>query len=75
MIRDKVKHFVVGLLATMVFLEIGLAPIVNLALVFLIGIGKEVYDYFDYGKFDVLDILATVSPGMIVYGLLTLTVQ
>lgn len=74
MIRDKVKHFVVGLLATMVFLEIGLAPIVNFALVFLIGIGKEVYDYFDYSKFDVLDILATVLPGMIVY-LLTLTVQ
>ncbi len=40
----------------------------------LVGISKEVYDYFDYGKFDYLDILADVIGillGVLLYSIIS----
>lgn len=40
----------------------------SLGIVALFGLGKEIYDYKSYGKFDILDLLATII------GALTLTI-
>ena len=56
---DKCLHFVVCLLLTMVLSM--LIPVWAAGVtVLIIGIGKEVYDYFDYGKFDWKDLLADI---------------
>ena len=56
---DKCLHFIVCLSLTTVFstlISVWAAGVT----VLIIGIGKELYDYADYGKFDWKDLLADV---------------
>ncbi len=39
--------------------------ILAFGVVALFGAGKELYDYKSYGKFDVLDLLATISAALV----------
>ena len=65
--KDKYKHAIAGLVFAIIFSELGLSPLVTLGLVALVGVGKEVYDYIDYGLFDTWDAVATVLPVLIFY--------
>ncbi len=54
---DKIYHFVVSYaLMLTVYLVFPLA--ISAAMVFAIGVAKEIYDYADYGLFDVKDLVA-----------------
>lgn len=60
---DKQLHFLCGLLISLL---IGLYnPIYGLLTGVTAGIGKEVYDYYDYGLFDKYDMLATWAGAVI----------
>jgi hypothetical protein len=34
-------------------------------IVFAAGFAKEAYDYYDYGKWEILDVFSTVLPSLI----------
>ena len=59
---DKKLHIFIGFFISLTSVFIG---IWGLTLAILAGIGKEVYDYFDYGKPDILDFAATLLGGVI----------
>ena len=61
--RDKIYHFIAGL----ILFVIGCiaSPICGIGLAVLGGIAKECYDYYDYGKYDVFDMLATWVGGCV----------
>lgn len=57
MVDDKKLHFLCGLLIS---LFIGLYnPVYGLLAGVTAGVAKEVYDYYDYGRPDIKDFLAT----------------
>ena len=62
---DKSNHFIYG------FTLYSLLSLINkdlaLTMVFIAAIGKECYDFKSYGKFDLIDILFTVLPAVILY--------
>lgn len=60
--RDKIYHFIAGLILCVIGC-IALSPIGGIGLAVIGGISKECYDYYDYGKYDVFDMLATWVGG------------
>lgn len=54
---DKVYHFAVSYSLLLTF-NLVLSLAVSVAVVFLIGVLKEIYDYRDYGLFDIQDLVA-----------------
>lgn len=58
---DKKLHIACGFAIAISSYLIG---IWGLALAILAGIGKEVYDWWDYGKPDMYDMLATWAGGL-----------
>jgi len=54
---DKVYHFVISYSLLLTF-SLVLSLAVSVAVVFLIGVLKEIYDYRDYGLFDIKDLVA-----------------
>lgn len=70
---DKAKHIIAGALVAAVFAFAGL--FVSGAAVAVAAVMREVYNKFDGGKFDLLDIAFTLGGGAIVWlALLTGTV-
>lgn len=60
---DKILHFLCGLCIAFVIVA-ATAPIYGIIAVTVLGLAKEVYDYFDYGVFDNKDMLATILGGI-----------
>ena len=60
--KDKAYHFGAGVISEYAGEQFDIK--VPLASSFIIGFGKEVYDYVDYGKFDTKDLVATVLGGI-----------
>jgi len=60
--EDKIYHFNAGVFSEYVGKRFDVK--VPIASSFVIGFGKEVYDYIDYGKFDTKDLAATVLGGV-----------
>ena len=61
--QDKVLHALAGFIVGAVSMY--LFGVYSIALVLLAGISKEAYDYYDYGKFDVFDLIATILGGWV----------
>lgn len=61
---DKVKHFVVGLLACMI-VGYFTGPVSGLMLAATLGAAKEVYDSFTPGHEEFLDFMWTLLGGVI----------
>ena len=60
---DKLLHLLVGCAIAAAMHPFGILPaFIALAVV---GIGKEVYDYFNHGTVDVYDFMATVWGGAV----------
>jgi len=55
--KDKQQHFIAGLLLSL----LGLVYLPLISLGYIYGIGKEIYDYFEKGKFDVMDMFYTFA--------------
>ena len=69
---DKKLHFLAGFIISVVFTLLAY-DVVGLTAGVMAGLGKEVYDYYDYGDFDQRDFLFTVAgsiAGVILVGLL-----
>ena len=63
--NDKLLHLSVGLI---VYSGISIFSLdYALLVVLILGIGKEIYDYYDYGGFDRADMVWTVSAPLALY--------
>ena len=56
--EDKKLHFEAGL-GLSIILGLLFTPLFGLQIGIAAGIGKELYDWYDYGTFDTLDMIAT----------------
>ena len=65
--NDKAYHFIAGLIVCILVSLIFKNPMYGLIASVIAGIGKEIYDYYDYGKFDFADALATFVGGICGY--------
>ncbi len=61
--NDKILHFCVGF--SIIEVTYAYTGFYSLAIVTALGLLKETIDYFDYGKFDLLDLLFTVLGGIV----------
>jgi hypothetical protein len=63
-VQDKANHFIYGftifILSNLVFNDL-----ISLAIICTIGFGKEVYDEWDYGGFDIVDFIYTIIPAIV----------
>ena len=65
--QDKIMHFIAGIIVCFVVALIFKNPMYGLIGAVIAGIGKEVWDYYDYGKPDFMDCLATWVGGIAGY--------
>ena len=63
--RDKLLHFVAGLICSAAVYLITGSPIIAFSASALLGIAKEVYDSRGHGTVEVLDAVATVVGGVV----------
>lgn len=68
---DKKLHFLCGFLIAVIMGFI-IDPITGLGLSIAAGIGKECYDDYDYGKYDIADMIATWIGGAVGFALVSL---
>ena len=64
--EDKIKHFIVGIIIFLLCSLFGLDYVYSLLIVFVAGVGKEVYDYKYPKKHTVesYDAIATILGGL-----------
>ena len=62
--NDKMLHFLCGFLCALVVSAFS-TPYYGFASAVLIGVAKEVYDFFKYGAFDKKDLFATLLGGLL----------
>jgi len=60
--KDKGCHLIAGAITAMMFTIIA-NPVVGVLSGVVVGVGKEMYDKFSYGKFDFEDLVATFLGG------------
>ena len=60
--KDKLYHFVAGVVISLIGGFV-LSPIEGIGLAIAGGIFKECYDRYDYGKYDIADMIATWIGG------------
>ena len=65
--KDKLYHFIAGLIICIVVALIAKNPLYGLISSVLAGIAKEAYDWYDYGKPDPMDCLSTWVGGVVGY--------
>lgn len=64
---DKYLHFIAGMIIAAFFaLVIHNGRMWCIAPVVFMGVGKEIYDKIDYGRFDFVDLAYTVAGGLII---------
>jgi hypothetical protein len=63
--KDKLLHFVAGLICSAVVYLITGSPIIAFSASALLGAAKEVYDSRGHGTVEVLDAVATVAGGVV----------
>ena len=62
--NDKANHFIYGFVI-FVLSNIVLNEWFSLAVVCLFAFGKEIYDEWKYGGFDIYDAIYTIAPALI----------
>ena len=62
--QDKANHFIYGFIIY-ILIYLFYDNYLPLIMVFLIAVGKEIYDEYKYGGFDWKDIVATMIPSII----------
>ena len=65
--QDKILHAIAGIVVCFVISLIAKNPMYGLVGAVIAGIAKEAWDYYDYGKVDFLDCLATWIGGIAGY--------
>ena len=73
--KDKILHFIAGITVSLLVVLIYycitecINALIGLVAGFLAGIGKELYDEYDYGGFDKYDMFATWAGSLLGAGL------
>lgn len=67
---DKLYHFIAGILIFAICYLRWESPAICYLATIIIGTLKELYDYNNYGKFDVMDLVFTVAGGAALHLLL-----
>ena len=67
MAQDKKLHLLAGIVIAIIFGWQN--PLIGLGAGFLAGVGKELYDEYDYGGFDKYDMFATWAGAVLGAGL------
>lgn len=62
--QDKANHFIYGF-AIYIISSIFFTPLIATLITFGVALGKELYDEYDYGGFDIIDLIFTMIPGII----------
>ena len=62
--NDKANHFIYGFVI-FVLSNLVLNEWISLAVVCLFAFGKEIYDEYEYGGFDIYDAIWTIAPALI----------
>ena len=62
--HDKANHFIYGFVI-FVLLNLVLNEWFSLSIVCLFAFGKEIYDEWKYGGFDLYDAIYTIAPALI----------
>jgi hypothetical protein len=65
--HDKLKHFFFGTLWAFLLTWLGVDPLLVVFLSFGLGIVKEIVDYFIGGKQELLDVLYTTLPALLLF--------
>lgn len=65
--EDKFLHFSVVCGMFLACRAVGVSVFMTVLLCTIVGIGKEVYDYFDYGLFSISDIVADYAGGIVAH--------
>ena len=79
--KDKILHFIAGITVSLLVVLIyyciteGINALIGLFAGFLAGIGKELYDEYDYGGFDKYDMFATWAGSLLGAGLIYILLQ
>ena len=63
--QDKIKHFIAGVIASIVVYVVTFNATIAVSFAVLLGIGKEVYDAQGHGTVEVLDAVATALGGIV----------
>jgi len=77
--KDKIYHFIAGFILTVIFSYMAYIQgfdypqSYGVAVGVCAGVGKELFDYYDYGKFDFFDMFATFV-GVFVGGAVVVTI-
>lgn len=69
--KDKIYHFIAGFAIALIG-GVVLSPIEGIGLAIAAGIFKECYDDYSYGKYDVIDMIATWLGGCVGFTLVAL---
>lgn len=62
--QDKANHFIYGF-AIYILSNLFINSYASFSIVFLFALGKECYDEYSYGGFDVKDLIATITPAIL----------
>jgi hypothetical protein len=63
---DKANHFIYGFVIFIIS-QCFLNDLYSIGIVFLVALGKEIKDQIDYKGFDYKDIIATITPSIILH--------
>ena len=64
--RDKWLHVLAGVVLA-ILVSVFESPAAGLGVAISAGVLKESYDWFDYGRFDFMDMFATCIGGLVVF--------
>jgi len=62
--EDKANHFIYGF-AIFILSTLFFADIICFTIVLAVAFAKECYDEYDYGGFDIVDLIYTITPALI----------
>lgn len=62
--QDRANHFIYGFAIYVIF-SIFFTPLVSTIITFVAALGKELYDEYKYKGFDIVDLIFTMIPGII----------
>lgn len=62
--QDRANHFIYGFVIYIIA-SVFFIPLISFLITAIIALGKELYDEYDYGGFDIKDLIFTITAPLI----------